>query len=513
MVNVSNSAREIIVIIEEILCCLITPFMIYSYIKFNRLSHSVLVQKRHPKILKIAGICSIYWFAITLPIMCIAFAELDQFKGETQIILDRINTFVYPIGTIGCFLAIAWRCWHIYFDLKYSSSQKNSEWKYHLDPSLVEHNFWLKHKKDYGSSAWTKKIVIIYYIVAIFVTCATYQITIDTPYYVFVGHGVSAMQHNFVMTAIIFLYWKMPACTDYFFVREELRKVCVVMFCAMCFTVCALIYGFLVSPVVLMMMCTVAGSVLFSSMVIVSFLYIPNKIRTGESVSENSNSGNNTRKLHYIIANPNTYKQFMQHLAKEFSMECLLCFTEIIQFKCLMLQRLQIIDSETNLMKDVKSIFFDFFCTEPCPLTNTLPISLINQQFEQYLSNQINVNLSLWVNQEVEQPNNSPTYKPNESKSQLMDQSKTIALLLYRKYIQEGSELEVNISYETRSKLSNVLYDKVFWFQSNITLIELFCLYDKVATTMFTLMDNSYIRFKSKPDFKYVIQELNEQRK
>eukprot|EP01084_Bolivina_argentea_P235939 396869_1 len=134
---IPNIVRQIAVIVQ-ILCWLIClPLMIYYRAKFKAVSSSVMVQKRYPRILKLQGDIIILWFVFGNALLSLDFAELDDFQGETQIIISRINCIVYPIFTLAVFTLMAWRFWHIYFDLKYSSSQKNSEWKYHLDPTLV----------------------------------------------------------------------------------------------------------------------------------------------------------------------------------------------------------------------------------------------------------------------------------------------------------------------------------------------------------------------------------------
>eukprot|EP01084_Bolivina_argentea_P252159 423189_1 len=154
---VSNTVKVILLIVNISMCWIITSFVIYQYHQFKKISYSVMIQKRHPQILGLQIICLIMMYSIGFPLMTLDWMFFDVFAGTTQTILSRINCIVYPMGGLGTFLTIAYRFWHIYFDLKHSSTQKNSEWKYHLDPDLVEHNFWLTHKKNYGSPSYTKK--------------------------------------------------------------------------------------------------------------------------------------------------------------------------------------------------------------------------------------------------------------------------------------------------------------------------------------------------------------------
>eukprot|EP01084_Bolivina_argentea_P074686 135458_1 len=82
-----------------------------------------------------------------------------------------------------------------------------------------------------------------------------------------------------------------------------------------------------------------------------------------------------------------------------------------------------------------------------------------------------------------------------------MNEAKAVCLKLYDKYIVPGSELEVNISYETHTLLTNLMSDGQFFMGFNITPHELFSLYDDVVTTMLHLMNAPLARFKKHPLF------------
>eukprot|EP01084_Bolivina_argentea_P131671 232392_1 len=499
MVEVSNSIREIMVLIEVILCYFLTPFVIYWYIKFNKLSHSIMFQKRHPNILKFTGIITIYWFSCAMPLVSIAFAELDRFKGNIQIVLDRLNVFFYPIGTAGIFITIAWRFWHIYFDLKYSSSQKNSEWKYHLDPSLVKHNFWLTHKKDYGSSKYTKKIVIIWYFFNTLTSVITYQIVVGTDYHIIIGHALCIFLHVAVEATFVILWWKIPEYWDTFFVKQELKKLGISIVITWGVATLPFILGIIFSPQMSWPMGLWLTEIIFFVLVLVSFWWIPKKIQKVEfemTLASSKNQVNeasvassttlsqqkksNKYTLQTILSHQKAFKMFMQHLASEFSTEALLCFVEVMQFKFLMKQRFDVVDSNAITEET------DF--TDQYPLYEVVPLSAINRQgFKQDLTE----------------------YKGNNDPTELKSESKQICLKLFEKYIKSGAELEVNVSYKARSRLSNLMNDEAFFIGFNILPNDLFCLYDDVATQMFILMNGAFFRFKQLPIFETTIKAIN----
>eukprot|EP01084_Bolivina_argentea_P131667 232384_1 len=517
MVEVSNSIREIMVLIEVILCYFLTPFVIYWYIKFNKLSHSIMFQKRHPNILKFTGIITIYWFSCAMPLVSIAFAELDRFKGNIQIVLDRLNVFFYPIGTAGIFITIAWRFWHIYFDLKYSSSQKNSEWKYHLDPTLVKHNFWLTHKKDYGSVSWTQNKVVLYYIITVLLVTVPYQFVIGTEYHLS-AHMHSAFHHTILWMTALILSIKVPKYSDHFFIKHEMQAIQYAVCSAMGPGVIAILLGLIFSPKMMMMVPAALCGIQFFVPQVVSFYYIPRKICGAEiatklarltnrkstesslasSRGDNKNDNNNLQlghivrristnspgittscKLHRILSNERAFKIFMQHLAKEFSMECLLCFVETIQYKFAFKKRCDLINCE--LIDD------DMDVSQP-PMAEAAPMSFIVKTGFDCISK----------------------YKQNDDPATVIKESKNVCLKLFQKYIDIGSELEVNISYETRTRLKNKsLSNKSFFMEANTTANDLFKIFDDVSTEMFRLMHGAYVRFKTKTSFNDVVQALH----
>eukprot|EP01083_Nonionella_stella_P025480 70143_1 len=514
------------------------PFVIFFYHRFRQHSEFIMIQKRHPKILKVQAMISISCFAFVYPLMLLDFAELDEFNGSIQTVISFINRLSFPfIGPYGVFLCISWRFWHIYYDLKYNSSQKNSEWKYHLDPALVEHNFWLSHKATFGSRTWTRKPFFLYYFISSALTVIAYQI--DTFMHAIgkhrhdqlVGHGATLF-FSTVPVAIIFLLWKqIPQYSDNFFVKEELQMVAIGSIISVPFSIGAVAYGLSSSTALLICIMITYVAILFFMGSAYSFFYIPFKIRAAEKevmlakltrsnsapsvmrVISNSRSGSNSgspadhdanttdfvpndkidrivsrlsHKLPAVLSNSKTFKLFMQHLAKEFSTECLLCFAEVLQYKFCLKQRTDLL---TSHILTAEAGF-----VELCPLSDVVPLSVVVRSgFEQDL-------------------NKYRTQKDKEDViiTALKLEAKQVCFALYNKYIAEGAELEVNIAYEMRRHLHGLMSIKHVWFRLDVSMDDLFSIYDDVAQQMFRLMNGSFNRFQHKDTWQTICRILQE---
>lgn len=74
------------------------------------------------------------------------------------------------------------------------------------------------------------------------------------------------------------------------------------------------------------------------------------------------------------------------------------------------------------------------------------------------------------------------------------------ALCLYRKYIEEGSEFEVNIGSKMRQKLRDLMQDGEEWMdeEREVDVVELVTVFDDVMREMIKLLQSSKDRFQSK---------------
>ena len=179
-----------------------------------------------------------------------------------------------------------------------------------------------------------------------------------------------------------------------------------------------------------------------------------------------------------FISNNECYEQFMKQLYKELCIECLLCLTEIIQYR-------QYIDNIT--ITDIES-----------PMSQTSQTSQTQIQPKTKYKRIFNFKIL----DTIILPNNVPKSSIIYDKSNINDYKsiKKKVYLLYKKYIDTDSELAVNISYDTRKYLNNIIGNSNM-FINNIEYNDFYKLkriFDRVGFQLHKLILPSFNRFSNK---------------
>lgn len=180
-------------------------------------------------------------------------------------------------------------------------------------------------------------------------------------------------------------------------------------------------------------------------------------------------------KLFQILSLEQSFKLFMKHLCREFSMEILLSFIEILQYKhSFKLYYDEIIDSDNNKNMDDNNAMNEEFNIFECPFFKIVPQSVI---IEKYFGSKGNVywNTKLKKNTDENNNNNNDLVNHISNKKELMDASKNVIYEIYNKYCIDGCSLHLNVSHETFNYLSKLLTNKDEFFEHcpNISLQDL----------------------------------------
>ena len=73
---------------------------------------------------------------------------------------------------------------------------------------------------------------------------------------------------------------------------------------------------------------------------------------------------------------------------------------------------------------------------------------------------------------------------------------------MYIKYIEEGSEFEINIDFRNRKKYKKLFENKLEYINKSMTMIELYDTFTPCILSMNKLLKASFVRFKESDRYK-----------
>lgn len=93
----------------------------------------------------------------------------------------------------------------------------------------------------------------------------------------------------------------------------------------------------------------------------------------------------------------------------------------------------------------------------------------------------------------------------------LLNEIKYKSCKLFKKYIERGSELEINISWKLRNKMQKLLHDEsaLIYKYKNVQISDLLCLFIEAKEEMVKLLTYSHSRFKAKSEYITVAAAIN----
>eukprot|EP01083_Nonionella_stella_P086268 239561_1 len=537
---------EITFVIIAISFFILGPLLIYHMIRFKKLMELQMIQKRYPKILLVTGIFVVSWLMIGFPLMCIDFSDIATTPAQHELI-DRLNYCVAPVWSVGMFFTVAWRFWHMFYDLMVASLQKDN-WKNELDPDLEssaqssnqQNQFYMKNKATYGSKQWTKNKIIAIYAVSTMIIIVFYQLFIATPS-LFVAHFISFAVHFVVVVLALRLAFNIPSYCDHYFVRHEMKLTLYQLLIAPVFATLALVgYIFTASTIYMTALTTIATLLVFN-VSIVSFWWVPKKIVTEEenlkayqetaeakkkqSVDEDGNevqSPDAGRRGSQIIL---PEKDAVKDIVRRLSMSA--------QGRRASLQLPQGItgtDASGSMDVDDKVKSFDLpdiFYNDECFSefmghlakdfsTEYLLCFVEIMQFKYLMKKRFDiVDAEALAGTDVEFDIEYPLYgvaplseinkngfkqdlaeyKANDDPSGIMGESKAVVLKIYKKYLETGAEYKIELLEETKKTLDNLLKNEAFFMQLNASAEQVFCIYDETVGEVFSVL-NAYPTFQ-----------------
>ena len=245
--------------------------------------------------------------------------------------------------------------------------------------------------------------------------------------------------------------------------------------------------------------------------------YIAAHRQRSVSHADESKHGDIWKILMTVLSDKDHINAFFDHLAKEFCIECGLAYIEFIQFRELIDKQLFILEDDDN-MTDPKQL---------CILSNkTIPKSFVVhadlQQLVYHARHRSNINHidvpnltdgrnSIRLNSAEPVTPTTPTTpttpRDDEKKadgdgkkkkkkggwSENLTEYQIRAYLLYKKYVDNSSELQINISYRQREELDELLGKRMN--RINLDKLGLLNIWDNALTEIWKLMTHSCYRY------------------
>ncbi len=178
--------------------------------------------------------------------------------------------------------------------------------------------------------------------------------------------------------------------------------------------------------------------------------------------------------------------EFFAHLSREFSMECLLAMIEFMELQQYILLHMQ--QYKNFYYKQYSNLTMKNNVSLPRGIPRSSIVYGDNEELvEKYLDNRSGRIISVMEREQV--------------------RVRLISYQLYKKYVAIGSEWEINISYETRGRLTAKLHNFNVWMSSNnahIQMWQLVQLFEDSKHEMYRLLRHSFARFKRGEGFEKI---------
>lgn len=232
-----------------------------------------------------------------------------------------------------------------------------------------------------------------------------------------------------------------------------------------------------------------------------------------------------------ILGHQLAFSAFMAHLSNEFSMELLLSFVELTQYKKAVLDKLGLSkndtmnvsistnctpntsdqDADIEIIDEDQNIFRFHSDKEKIPkqqqkiLDNpSIPLSfIVHSDIEQVLKNH-RENSRRQSFSYSKSNNDEPKHEvANDERDKLLNEFQVRGFVLYCKYVDSSSEYQINISDEESKTLINKLN-----YRNKLNEHDLFTLYDKTLQELWQLLRHSYYRFIKTSEYQELLQYI-----
>ena len=420
---------------------LFVPVLIYYAFRFEAYStKDWLIMNRYPSIVKYTNVLVILISCISNPIMCILrISPLNIESPQMHTIIQYFQIIIFSFMFYGTFLFIILKYWLICYDLNLCLSNiKGSYWKRHLNPKYIDHlkydNFWIRHKRSLGSYSFMIKICIIIWIIL----WISLNITIMTTMNI---NSINALRIlcglHLIVIIVIFagIYIQLPSNLDVLYVRYEIKiTVCTVI---VAIIMIAIFSGFLKviniwDHYIAIIFWCISSIIIMTAGILTQTFWILRKGETNSNLNsktDNNKSRKKRRSAYNALSNTNTseantyslqsaetdgidsmdneqkyndddesvitlndilmdeheFVDFVEYLCKQFCIQIMLCFVEMVQLKNCIDDRFEILNQDKYALcpiaedENSQNSFEKLYHYDSCNLkgNESIPVSFI----------------------------------------------------------------------------------------------------------------------------------------
>eukprot|EP01084_Bolivina_argentea_P045914 84509_1 len=466
----SNKWKELVSHVI-ILWLILAPYCLWCTIKYYRCRHHIVISKRYPTLTILFCIVAVMMLCIEQVLYRIIFTfsnDYDNFSDIPPVLFHITIIFSTLLQTPIPWL-MATRFWLIYYNVQWTKSTLNKQWKIHLNYLEIDQNWFLSHKSTVGNAKYlTLRVLIIVFclsIFSIFIRAASIaEGSINGAFSLFISAFLPFL-------FMIIISCKMRKFTDYFYIIKEFKAITICIYANIAAYIIfrgilPQIFGW--NGYIKELIVSILMAIQVPMFVTVQTIYVlhnmgindhssnvgkfqrlnSNKIdlvlseilssnTSTKTQSETDGKSNEEQTVSAItiddtLSKESTFEAFMLHLSKEWSMELLLAYVEV-----------------TQLQQQIKLEYSDFIndmefrvLQESLLTNNSIPLSFIISHTN--------------INELVEKQ--GIVINRVHDKTDKMIQFKIRMYALYLKYIKD-SELQINISYQQHKKLASMMQD------------------------------------------------------
>eukprot|EP01083_Nonionella_stella_P033121 90687_1 len=440
---------------------IILPICIYGNIVICKYSSSIFIQKR--SLLLLNGLNYSFLFGIISS--CYFHVSLYYFTHSNSQIHILVTMYYYLLSWWSILFFLLTKNWLIYWRYKWTRRVLQNQWQTLINGKQT-FNFYIANNHKYGKTSYVSKIAALgiafeaICFIAFLISTLTKQAILEL-----ISGSISMIFALIAMIIYGIIICKIPSYNDTFHIHWESK-----LHGKLVFGLTIAMTVFLVIDMIIGMDRYLVGGLLFPLTSVV--LCIMSCVSTFGVLNKNKAIIQHTNDTQFaygctveaVLSDPQVLNVFMNHLAKEFSMECLLFYIELCQYERYLIQ--------TNSDHSIKRVSVNRVRLIEFP--SYIPASAIVQCRE---------------------------YETVETAMKIK------AHKLYKKYIESGTELEVNMSFDLRFRFSNLMNNLPQFLSYKVKTNDMLLLFDKAKAEMKTLMFYALNRFQATKEFG-LVQDL-----